>query len=419
MSATAPRTEFDPSLDGFLPADSPAESGSAGFADAAPMLYRLGLNVVPIIPGTKKPPCHYARWQCERQTTAEVDRLRRKFADCDLAIILGTPGLPLVDVEADSRSGERRLRDARLPVPPTTCFSSRRGTHRLFESPGRLPRKAGNGSPHRGVDFLGSGICLVPPSAGRNWILGFDHLQRLPRKLQEAFERPARRRRLAHLHTRKATTASPTHVQDLLHRHLGDVDRGVWQAAARLLGLPEETGRAFLCPLPGHEESSPSAEWWTDDDGEIVLVDFHRRGCAEPGCADAAPCYTLIEVYAAVRSHRTRKLRPPEHATWARRLLVELGLASPAPVLLLPLPASASSTLRRVYEGVRLLFGCRWLGTYGAPAPLSWRFLGAWCGLNERTAGAALNQLLRFDVLRPSGRYRRMTLFLPAAPEEP
>jgi hypothetical protein len=99
---------------------------------------------------------------------------------------------------------------------------------------------------------------------------------------------------------------------------------------------------------------------------------------------------------------------------WARRLLAELGLARPAAVALPALPHNAAPSVQRIYAGVTLLFGCRWLGTLGDPSPLERKFMAGWCGgLPEGTVAEALLLLRRLGIVRKVGHYRRAALFLP------
>ncbi len=389
------------------------------FASAAPALHAIGLNVLPVDADTKRPLCPWRRWQTEQQTDAEVDRLQREFPRAGAAIVLGGPGLALADVEADSAAGEEHLRSSGLPLPPTSAFGAPRGAHRLYLAPGPLPRRV---NILRDVDFLGRGYVLVPPTPGRTWLLGLDHLADLPHEWCSVFARP--RRRCAPLPRAALRSASASVSLPVSHcSKRGEASHAyarlassvcgleVLRDVARVLGLPAEVGRAFRCPLPGHKEREASAAWWVGKNGAVVLMDFHRRGVDT--AADAPPCFTVPEVFAAVRSGRTRKLRPPEHATWARRLLVESGLAAPASIPLPPLGPDARPSTRRVYDGIRLLFSARWLGTPGAPAPLSWRFLASWCNVGERQAGEAMHELLRLGVLRKAGTHKRTALFLP------
>ena len=121
----------------------------------------------------------------------------------------------------------------------------------------------------------------------------------------------------------------------------------------------------------------------------------------------------LPELRAALAYGRVQRLRGPEFAVWALRLLVEAGLVPAATVRLPELHGPQSASVSKVYAGFRLLLGCKWLHSAGEPTPYSWRFASAWCGVGERQAGLAMQVLMREGILRPAGRHKRMTLFLP------
>jgi len=204
---------------------------------------------------------------------------------------------------------------------------------------------------------------------------------------------------------RRTKLVSPEEVSPVYSGLTPSLASKDWQRIASRLGLLTELERAFRCPLPGHAERRPSAAWYTDAGGEVVLHDFHRRSGPE--------FFTLVEVYAAVRSGRVKKLRGPSHAIWARRMAVDFGMAVRARVEWPTLPRTASTSTRRVYEGLQLLFGVRWMGSAGEPAPLSWSFVADWCRVGERQAGEAIQELVRLSCLRKAGRFKRITLFLP------
>jgi hypothetical protein len=382
---------------------------AVNFAAAAPALHQAGLNVLPVAAETKRPLIPWSKWQSERQSRADLDALRRAHPDAAAAVVLGGPALMLADVETDSAAGERSLRKAGLPLPVTAVFSSPRGSHRLYRSAGRLPRRVGA---LQGVDLLGSGYVIVPPSAGRSWVLDLAHLQDLPPEWAEVAYH--RRRRVGAPEPPSALPSASTphpksryskrlHIQSLAA--LVSPGSDMWTEVCGRLGVPAEVGRAFRCPLPGHDERRASAAWHLAENGVPVLMDFHRRG--------GAPAYALVEVYASVRAGRAQKLSPVSYALWAARLSCELRLSRPAAVSLPPLPRDTSRAMRLVYDGVRLLFGVRWLHSPGAPAPLSWRFLSSWCGVNQRTAAAALAELLRLGIIVKAGTWQHTTLFLP------
>ncbi len=367
--------------------------------------FQAGANVLPVIPGTKKP-CvpSWRHWQDRRQTPDELAQLIAAHGHADIALILGAGSGGLVDIETDTDEGAQALRDLGLPLPPTAAWRAPRGPHRLYRSSAPLRTRV----VRPGLELRAAGgISVAPTSAGRTWLTsgGLAEVAPLPDEWHEALGQSAL------TPPRSPTRAGSLHpgAREVSPEYSGLTScsglEGVWGFAARL-GVPAEIGRAFRCPLPGHEERRPSAAWFMDAGGEVVLRDFHRRSGHE--------FYTLTEVFASVRSGVVQKLAGPSHAVWGRRFLVEVFGLTPVPVKLPPLPADARASVRRVYEGLWLLFGVRWLGTPGAPAPLAWTFVARWCGVGERQAGEALGELSRVGVIRRVGTWKRTALYLPS-----
>jgi hypothetical protein len=369
------------------------------FAATAPALHRAGLNVLPVAAETKRPLIPWSKWQSERQSRADLDALRRAHPDAAAAVVLGGPVLALVDVETDSAAGERSLRKAGLPVPPTSAFSSPRGSHRLYRSAGRLPRRVGA---LQGVDLLGSGYVIVPPSPGRSWVLDLAHLQDLPPEWAEVACRRQRRRGARAPEpppsSLQVTPSAASRSYDLL---AAETHPDFLPAVGRVLGVPTAgVGVAFRCIL--HAERRPSAALWRRQDGTVHYQDFHT-----------GRTLTLAEVFAARVTGKVRLLRGPELAVWKLRLLVAAGLVTPAVVNAPPLPVGVPRAVQRVYRGFLDLLACRWVYTPGAPAPFTWRFAARWCGVNQRTSAAALRELLRLGIIVKAGTWERTTLFLP------
>jgi len=139
------------------------------FAREALRYHHAGLNVLPVVLGSKHPPVGltWRRWQVHHQTEAEVGQLIEAHPSADVALITGGPS-HLVDVETDSRAGEGALRELRLPVPATACFTSPRGAHRLYRALHPLPSRIGF---RPGLDVLAARrYVLVPRSTGREWL---------------------------------------------------------------------------------------------------------------------------------------------------------------------------------------------------------------------------------------------------------
>jgi len=199
---------------------------------------------------------------------------------------------------------------------------------------------------------------------------------------------------------------------------LQDLDRDevFVREAALFLGMPAGTslGGAFCCPL--HDEQRPSASFGKTDDGYFYFRDWHMD--------ESDPCRTLTvaELYAATKTGRAEKFGKSRasHAIWKKRLLCDMDILTPIAVPLPALPLDASATTRKVYAGIRELFGVRWLTEHGVAAPLTWRFTGAWCGVADNTAQKAIQYLLANRIIRTAGTARMqgkaVTLFLPGHP---
>lgn len=382
--------------------------GDAGiFADAAPEFHRAGLNVIPVITGEKRPPrgLRWRRWQKDRQTRRDLDRLRRRYPDYGTAVILGGPG-GLVDLDVDGDDGETHLRRISLPLPDTSVFASPRGRHRLYRSSVRLSRRIGL-RPH--LDLLGSGYVVVPPSRGRRWLRPLSDLKDLPEEWLALLRTPAPPPpRDPHLAPAKKQVTRDGRCGAAGCGWLADLyrDAATIRAVAAVLGIPGEVGRGFRCILPGHRETNPSASLDLNDAGITVYFDWHAR--------DGLKVLTLPEVRAAQAYGEVRKLSRPELATWGLRLLVEAGVLHPVRVDAPTLPAWESPHVHRVYCGFLLLLACKWLHTHGAPTAFSWRFAAAWCGVRQKLVGEAIQHLCYEGYMHVANKAGAVALFLPS-----
>lgn len=378
------------------------------FADVALTLHRSGLNVVPA--AGKRAIAPWKHLQAQRQTEAGLRHLMRCYPDADPAIVLGPASGGVVDLDLDdSTVAEKEIRQRRLPLPPTACFASLRGPHRLYRYDAPLPTRRKILS---GVDFGGQGaIVVVPPAAGRHWLLPLEHLAPLPEAWADLARHSAHRPLPLHptppvpcsKHLNIQMLASPGALEDLFR------DWSVVEQVCPVLqisGAARGRGCSFRCVLPGHSEQHPSAALWTDDSGRAVYGDFHLRS--------GAAWFPLPTVYAAQVSGQVRTtLDGHELAVWTVRLLAAGGVIvlPQVPLLTRLLPPDAPATVRKAAEGFDLLRRCRAPHDGTAPAPFSWRFAAAWCGISERLAGAAIRQLIHTGLLRPAGTHRGLTLF--------
>jgi Bifunctional DNA primase/polymerase, N-terminal len=178
----------------------------------------------------------------------------------------------------------------------------------------------------------------------------------------------------------------------------------------RLLRIPEvPLGSTFLCILPGHRETHPSASLYREPQhGTIVYRDWHHDNRV----------YTLAEVYAARVTGQIRPLQSLEYAVWKLRLLIETGLLKPAQVDLPPLPPDAPPHVHTYWDGYRLLLACRWITKPGEPVTYTRQFAVRWCGLTASQAERAKQWLIEHGLLISAGKTGRIGLWLPAGTRE-
>jgi hypothetical protein len=370
------------------------------FADVAPQLHRSGFNVVPA-----KGKSAIAPWkhlQTQRQTEVELSHLIQRYRNADPAIVLGSAS-GVVDLDADDPAvAEEAIRKAGLPLPPTSCFDSRRGPHRLYRSAEDLPKRP---SLLPGLDFLGRGaIVIVPPAAGRRWLVGLKYLADLPPSwvnLVRSFPSLP-----PHLIPIQVVSLEYTRDLPLLQEREGQFFEN-WQAVRRVCAVLRigavRLKQGFRCVLPDHDEQRPSASLFRNRSDRIVYHDWHRRSGTE--------WFTLPEVYAAQVSGRVRKIDGPELAMWARRLLHAAGVIELPEIPAPPLAHDATPAMRRVTNGFVLLLRCHRLYDGDAPAPFTWAFASRWCRIGENQAGEAIMWLIRNRFLVSVGSHRGLTLF--------
>jgi hypothetical protein len=82
----------------------------------------------------------------------------------------------------------------------------------------------------------------------------------------------------------------------------------------------------------------------------------------------------------------------------------DAGRLEPIDVRLGELPATATPTMRRLAENIRLLIGLRLAVDEDRPLPYSTRFCAERCGLRHHTqASRILRQLVEAGVVEPAG----------------
>lgn len=331
--------------------------------------------------------------------------------------IVPTDEVVIIDLD----EGHRESLGSAHPLPATPCVRTPHGFHLYFAAPDVPVANKAAILPHVDVRSRG-GYAIAPPSPGYAWVDGLSladlPLAPLPdwvvEKAPSPYSRPeppcasnyikllaqAQRAPISPL-----VLFGPTQGEDLLALV---TDPGFVVAAMPLLGIPAvPVGRAFHCVLPGHTDRKPSAALWRNPvTGQTKYHDLHG--------VDGQEWYSLADVLAARAYGHAKILSKSEMVTWQLRLLVETGVVRPARVPMPKLPKHLSSPdVQRVYDGFRLLLGARWLHSSGEPAPFTWKFARAWCGVPEHRAGAAIQALLKQGVIRKAGEHKRVTLFLP------
>jgi len=163
-------------------------------------------------------------------------------------------------------------------------------------------------------------------------------------------------------------------------------------AVMRACGVEvERLGKAFLCPMPGHEEGSPSAALWQDPNRPhlpIVLHDFHHRG------REWVP---VPDVYASCKLGKDVTLTAAQRASWWIRALHEIGVVE-LDVPTIDLPEDAPRAAQDLLDGFLLLLKVRraYNPAQPATAAYSWRFAGQWAGVRRMgDIQTAMGYLLR------------------------
>jgi hypothetical protein len=140
----------------------PAQETADVLAEAL-WLHDQGLWVVPCrgkIPAVKN-------WPTDRLIHADVKTLLKRRPTLNIAIVLNQS--PWLDVECDTDEAETALQGmCGGSIPKTPTWQSRRGKHRLFMRPDRLPQTTAvlkpDGVEFRGLITTAGAISVVPPS---------------------------------------------------------------------------------------------------------------------------------------------------------------------------------------------------------------------------------------------------------------
>ncbi len=390
-----------------------------------------GFALLPIAPGTKMP--HNAllpvnprtgkpSWKPLAERPASEHQIREWFEKdpmCGIAVICGRASGGLVVVDFDTT----QYRKFQLPLTP--MVQTRRGIHIYFKISRSIRNQIleTNSGQHIGEIRSEGQYVLLPPSMHPTGVpyQWYDFMSPQDLELAEPPEWVFNfSQKDVAARTIESREGKQVDISTCLPRGFHGEGLVAWDmyppfiaAAAKMLGIPPKAampkgiGQTFLCILPGHEEKHPSASLHRAGTGVVFYVDWHQDG----------KVYSLAEVRASLAYKEATKLSPSNLAVWHLRMLVESGFAVPAAVNMPSLPTDASNALRKIYDGFRLLLECRWLYTYGAPTPFTWRFAAAWCGVSERHAGEAIKKLLGLGIIRKIESFKihgkSITLFLP------
>jgi Bifunctional DNA primase/polymerase, N-terminal len=297
-------------------------------------------------------------------------------------------GLTVLDQDSEPPADVR--------VPMTALVRTGRGYQSYFSSDTTVATRAFKWGELRGEGTY----CVVPPSlhpsgARYRWLLDPETTGIAP---LESLILPS-------VEPGVSRGISPTCFSSVLlaadGRPLAQVesDETVATALGGALGITAPLGRSFRCVL--HPDRRASATLWRRDEGVPFLYHDWHRGSRWLSLA-------LVRATLAGRPNA----RGPELATWKLRLLAEAGLVKPVRIGHVSCDG-LDETSRLVYERFLFLLGCRWLVMPGEPAPFTWRFGAAWCGLPERRFADGFVQLRRLGLVRPAGVAGRIQLWLP------
>ncbi len=140
---------------------APIQSPSTRRLSFAVRYARMGLRVLPCMPGTKEPAC-----KLKTEATCDLDQILKWFGrgtDYNLAVVVPDG---FVVLEIDSAEGERALAFMDRGLPETAIQRTPRGSHRWYSIPKGVKLRQTIGEIAPGVDTRpgGTRYVLVEPS---------------------------------------------------------------------------------------------------------------------------------------------------------------------------------------------------------------------------------------------------------------
>lgn len=382
-----------------------------------------GWSILPVSPQSKHPAVKFlpeGKWKPYQSTLPKRETVCSWFEENPMLKFGHITGKVsnIVVLDIDS-GGEESLKGKELP--PTVCAQTPSGGyHHYYKHPGCYVSSKANILPN--VDIRGDGGYAIAPAEGTGytWVEGGSPDEMMINDMPNWLESLVKREEDDD-NTLKDSYISP--LKPPLYRLLGTNPenepvlpitnvRGDWLKewfkredvafkAAHLFSIPNfRVGKTFCCILPGHRENNPSASIAPylsngsngfKGDGIYRYRDWHSRSDEER--------YLLGDVYAFLHYGKVFKLSSSESATWHLRLLVDAGVLKPSQFKAPELPCAVKPAIKKVYEGFLHLFRCKWLHTFQEPSSFSRIFAAAWCGVTERIARGAINELIKMGYM--------------------
>jgi len=393
--------------------------GSNKVLEDALRLERMGIFLLPIDPVEKRPFRNllprdekgYPRWKPLRETPATAEQIENwfwRYEDFNIAIITGQPSrLAVLDIDGPTPPDLPELPDTVVEKTPR----EEGGYHYYFRVDEYQPSDKYKWN-EDGVDYqceikaeLVYVICSPSSYGGRTyeWLPGKSLLEREPAPLppeliaylESKDARATRRESMIRRERTAGTTEAAVRMEDLQWYEKLKYDEDVAIQILQHCGADVEViGETFLCPLPGHDERSPSASLYPNRSGEIIFHDWHAR--------DKHEWYSLANVYALWSSEKQGLYFTSDnvmcHERWWARALYESGFIDrPLPTLalkqeLLPVgDEDVPDCAQIVYEAVcyitqleELLYG-KLRGESDNMIEFPSRFAITWRSLNKPT----------------------------------
>lgn len=152
------------------------------FGSSAAYYVNKGINVFPIIPGTKKPAVKWKHLQSEKMNEKTLGYMIRYYANYNIAIVTGSiSGIAVVDV--DGEEGTNNLKEYSLP--DTLTVKTARGYHLYYSLPEGVALSSAIGLMPKVDVKADGGYVIAPPSVSADrvqykWNMSPSGLKSLP-----------------------------------------------------------------------------------------------------------------------------------------------------------------------------------------------------------------------------------------------